>query len=212
MVDSHTITKFLDIPDELFNNWKENLNIYTPCDNNGKEFYTENAMFLFEKIKDLASEGVNFKTIKKVLLNDINTYNQEVEVHYKESYIVFSDKFPQNTDLIHLNSSLDTDTHTINNGELSNIFSMFVNEIKTYANRTIEAEKNKFIFEEKANRASKEFCELNTKMNKLQNKIEEKDIKIKELEESNKKIQKLDMHLKILQIEQNKKKPWEFWK
>ncbi len=218
------ISEKLDVQEEILKSWEDKLNIKPQYDNEGNRIYTDYDVLFFKKVKYLVSEGVRFNIIKKVLKEEIEIYNCKV---LKCKSVSENDNKPnkdlksldentlQCTDLMSINTEIDdipVDSQLIRAGEFADIFGLFINEIKEYANKTIEAEKKKIILEGKEKTIAKEYKKIENKVNQLESEIEEKDLKIKELENYNKKIQKLDMHLKLLQIEQKKKKPWEFWK
>jgi len=85
-------------------------------------------------------------------------------------------------------------------------------ELKQYTERTIEAEKKVYLLEDYETRVKQDYFELSSEVKQLKVQLDEKDKKIKDYEEQKKRLNLMEVQLKIMQLEKNKKKFWEFWK
>jgi len=96
--------------------------------------------------------------------------------------------------------------------EMAALFAPVLKELREYTDRAIEAEKRACLLEESDSRAKKEYFEANTKLKQLQVQFEEKEKKLRDFEEQKKRLNLMEVQLKIQQLEKSKKGFWWFRK
>ena len=104
------------------------------------------------------------------------------------------------------------DCNDINQPDISTLFDSLLKEMKQYLERAVDAEKKVYLLEDYKQRAIKEQLELSTEIKQLKNQLEEKEQKLKDYEEQKKRLNLMEVQLKIMQFEKNKKKFWDFLK
>jgi DNA-binding transcriptional MerR regulator len=213
-LDLVKLEEFLGVPASVINAWEEKLEIFFEKDVNGNNIYNKKAVALIEKIYDLSLEGIRIEIIKKFLSPEINAFN-ESNLKSSINYEFNESNYSGNTNLIKKNQDVPTvfcdREYNATTEEFSNILQMFIDEIRSYVNQIVEAENKYCLMQESEKRLKEQHFEIISDYKTLKIKLEEKEKKIRELEDANKRVHKLDMQLKLLQIEQAKKKKWIFW-
>lgn len=95
---------------------------------------------------------------------------------------------------------------------MADIVQIFLSELREYSSRASEAEKKLLLLEDSERKTQNQFCETSAELKKLQAQLEEKEEKLKDYENQKKRAEMLEIQLKLLQLKQNNKKFWEFWK
>ncbi|OGH95274.1 MAG: hypothetical protein A2039_03700 [Candidatus Melainabacteria bacterium GWA2_34_9] len=100
----------------------------------------------------------------------------------------------------------------LNQPDMISLFEVLLKELKAYTDRTIEAEKKIFLLEDYERRVKEEYFEIKSEVKQLKVQLEDKNQKLKEFEEQKKRLNLMEVQLKIMQLSNAKKKFWEFWK
>ena len=110
------------------------------------------------------------------------------------------------------NGIKENGTGNLNQTDMVSLFEVLLKELKSYTDRTIEAEKKIFLLEDYERRVKEEYFEIKSEVKQLQVQLEDKNQKLREFEEQKKRLNLMEVQLKIMQLSNAKKKFWEFWK
>jgi len=111
-----------------------------------------------------------------------------------------------------INAVKENGTESLNQTDMVSFFEVLLKELKSYTDRTIEAEKKIFLLEDYERRVKEEYFEIKSEVKQLQVQLEDKNQKLREFEEQKKRLNLMEVQLKIMQLSNAKKKFWEFWK
>ncbi len=158
-----------------------------------------------EKIEEIVEKGIEEK-----LTAESKTETQEKENNFsanKQNDIEQEDIVEKVPEKAQSKSKLNETS-----SEFKALIEALMQELRMYTERTIAAEKKVLLLEDHESRADKEYFEMNTEIKQLKEQIDEKNSKIKEFEAQKKRLSLVEAQLKLMQIEKNKKRFWEFWK
>jgi DNA-binding transcriptional MerR regulator len=110
------------------------------------------------------------------------------------------------------NTFNDVNTGSLNQPDVISLFEVLLKELKQYTDRTIEAEKKIYLLEDYERRVKQEYFEVSSEIKQLKMQLEEKEQKLKDYEDQKKRLNLMEVQMKIMQLANNKKKFWEFWK
>jgi len=118
--------------------------------------------------------------------------------------------------------------NNLNQPQSDVFFKALLKEIRQYSDRALEAEKKLQLLENSIPNIDQEplgiesktdskfgpdiLLEIDSEVMQLKTELEEKDKMMKDFEIQKKRLNLLEVQLKILQLEKSKKKSWEFWK
>lgn len=193
--------------------------------NTNTNAYSDEKFILFKKVKSLLLNGYTLDSIKDLLSSEIEMLNDK-EI---ESETIIIQKSDIHDDAIFYTEKLKTERiqksteetikaikesvkDEVSKSEMLLLFETVLKELKQYTERTIEAEKKLYLLENHENKTEKDFDEISSELKRLKAELEDKEQKLKDYEEQKKRLNLMEIQLKILQIEKNKKKSWEFWK
>lgn len=223
VVTIEKLAEILEVTPNTIKNWESSIGLNIKKADS-EDSYSEDIVKLFKKIKSLVLNGYNFAEISNFLSIEISICNEvipeysEITENVTETQIVkdkYTAQFDSSNAGIHskFRNTFEQVPHTsMNQSEILLLFETLLKELKQYTDRTIEAEKKIYLLVDQENRFKKEYYEVSSEMKQLKVQIEEKEKKIKEFEEQKKRMNLMEVQLKLLQLEQSKKKPWELWK
>ena len=110
------------------------------------------------------------------------------------------------------NNINENEAGNLNPKDMVSLFEVLLKELKSYTDRTIEAEKKIFLLEDYERRVKEEYFEIKSEVKQLKVQLEDKNQKLKEFDEQKKRLNLMEVQLKIMQLSNTKKKFWEFWK
>lgn len=171
--------------------------------------------FSLAEIKDILS--IEIEKQNQIMLENSEDKNQTNETNPTETIIyVNNTQNETEEDTEKLNSYKETldyiPNSQVNKSEMVALFEAILSELKQYTERTIAAEKRVYLLEDYENRSKKEYFELTSEVKQLKVELEDKGKKLKEYEEQKKRLNLMEVQLKLMQLEKSKKKFWEFWK
>lgn len=233
LVTTENLAEMLEVTPKTIIKWELSLGLNIKTDDSDIQTYSEELIKLFKEVKSFILNGYTFEEIKELLALEIE-YQNKVQKSIKSIIVEDYDKIDGNKDPITLvnkhNSPESNDplndelcssfimAFNNNNKDLNNqsdmntFFKSILMELKQSTDRTIEAEKKVYLLENYENRVKNDYLEISSEVKKLKEQLEEKDQKLKDYEEQKKRLNLMEVQLKIMQLEQNKKKFWEFWK
>ncbi len=162
-----------------------------------------------KEIKSLILAGFSLQEIKEMVSEEAVKQNQnDTIIYFDRSDMKKSRSVEEKCDqLAILNAQNQT-----NHAEVFSLFGAILKEMRQYTDRAIEAEKKVCLLEDYDGRAKQEYFEASTEIKRLQIQLEQKEKKLKEFEEQKKKLNLMEVQLRLLQLENNKKKSfWKFW-
>lgn len=168
-----------------------------------------------EETKKTHSASHNESTV--ILLNDYNSdSSQQTNRNPYESEISMDSDLKEvhngsNNEKI-FNGIKENGVNNFNQTDMVSLFEVLLKELKSYTDRTIEAEKKIFLLEDYERRVKEEYFEIKSEVKQLKMQVEDKDQKLREFEEQKKRLNLMEVQLKIMQLANTKKKFWEFWK
>jgi len=231
LVKTENLAEMLEVNPNTITNWEQSLGLNIKTDDLGEKIYSDDLINFFKKVKSLILNGYTLVSIKEFLSVEIENQNQTFEtvetviaeknkdkVKTKETFTFVNDEelnipkenFPSHEDKF--SSFKETLNNNVNQSDVIMLFEALLKELKQYTERTIEAEKKVYLLEDFENRVKQEYYELSTDVKKLKSQLEEKNQKLKDYEEQKKRLNLMEVQLKIMQLEKSKKKAWEFWK
>lgn len=186
-------------PMDLPENYLKDLKIHPIFeDENGEEYYDD---YVLNLITEICTNSNVFK--------EKNNLHTQIELLKKENRAL-AEK---------INSIVPvTNNNEQNPGmnsfmlEFKKVVEVFMNELREYNNRAMEAEKKLYLLEDNEKRIKQEYCELSCEIKRLNSELALKNKKLDQLEEHNKKLKTIELQLRLIQLKQKKKKFWEFWK
>jgi len=226
-VTTENLAEMLEITPNTISNWEFNLGLNIESDDCGIKSYSEALINFFKKVKSLILNGFAILDIKDLLSAEIQSINQvekpiEVTIIQEnknnEDTIIFVDNKESNSSQRNnstnneFSSFTETLKNDLNKSDVIVLFETILKELKQYTDRTIEAEKKVYLLEDFEKRVKQDYFEISSEVKQLRSELEEKEKKIKDYEEQRKRLNLMEVQLKILQLEKNKKKAWEFWK
>lgn len=226
LVTTENLAEMLEVNPNIIAKWELNLGLNTKTDDSDIQTYSEELVNLFKEVKSLILNGHTFEEIKDILSLEIE-YQNKVQESIKSIIVEKDGVNNSNEDTVALvnefNSSQDNDplpSHFItgsnsnltNQSDMNTFFKSLLKELKEYTDRTIEAEKKVSLLEDYENKVKQDYVEISSEVKQLKMQLEEKEQKLKDYEEQKKRLNLMEIQLKIMQLEKNKKKPWEFWK
>ena len=167
---------------------------------------------------------LDIKDLLSAEIQSINQVEKPIEVTIiqenknNEDTIIFVDNKESNSSQRNnstnneFSSFTETLKNDLNKSDVIVLFETILKELKQYTDRTIEAEKKVYLLEDFEKRVKQDYFEISSEVKQLRSELEEKEKKIKDYEEQRKRLNLMEVQLKILQLEKNKKKAWEFWK
>jgi len=238
LVTTENLAEMLEVNPNTIINWGMCLGLNIKTDDLDVINYSEDLINFFKKVKSLVLNGYTLASIKEFLSVEIEIQNKIkkpteaviVEVaedkdknknrakKVKETITFVGDnelKMPQENFSSRddrFSSFKETLNNNVNQSDVIVIFEALLKELKQYTERTMEAEKKVYLLEDFENRVKQEYYELSTDVKQLKIQLEEKNQKLKDYEDQKKRLSLLEVQLKIMQLEKNKKKFWEFWK
>lgn len=223
VVTIEKLAEILEVTPNTIKNWESSIGLNIKKADS-EDSYSEDIVKLFKKIKSLVLNGYNFAEISDFLSIEISICNEvipeysEAKGNAVEAEVIkdnYTAQFDSSNAGIHNNfrSTFNQVPHTsMNQSEIFSLFETLLKELKQYTDRTIEAEKKIYLLVDQESRFKKEYYEVSSEIKQLKVQLEEKEKKIKEFEEQKKRMNLMEVQLKLLQLEQSKKKPWELWK
>ena len=169
-------------------------------------------------IKENCFNNINERTV--IIFNEdapdssqqINKKIYEAE-NFTDSDVKYTKEINNNAGSENLfNGIKENGAGNLNQTEMVSLFEVLLKELKSYTDRTIEAEKKIFLLEDYERRVKEEYFEIKSEVKQLQVKLEDKNQKLREFEEQKKRLNLMEVQLKIMQLSNAKKKFWEFWK
>lgn len=170
-----------------------------------------------KSVKELIVETnkTNPDSEEKDIVNLVNEYNSSQE---NASFIennLNSLKVYNASDLNNITPFKEPlSDNTLNQPDTKVFLKALLKELQSYSEKTVtekEEEKN-YIPNAYKEEVKQEHFEPNSEMRKLKIELAEKEQQIKDYENQKKRLNLLEIQLKIMQLEKNKKKFWEFWK
>lgn len=219
-VTIENLAEMLEVTSNTIENWESGLGLKIDLDESGNKNYSDDLVVFFKKVKSLILNGYTIEAIKDLLSAEIENQNQIGKKKESET-IIYVHNEPEEFEKENkvgdkFNSYKETFSHIpsskVNKSEMVALFEAILIELKQYTERTIAAEKKVYLLEDYENRAKKEYFELSTEVKQLKTELEDKEKKLREFEEQKKRLNLMEVQLKIMQLEKNKKKFWEFWK
>ncbi|HBG49615.1 MAG TPA: hypothetical protein DDW90_08980 [Cyanobacteria bacterium UBA9971] len=175
-----------------------------------------------DEYKNIAKEKTfnNFNESSVVLINDdkpdsvqqINKNFYETEKFTDSDLKYTKEKKNNDGGENFINAVKENGTESLNQTDMVSFFEVLLKELKSYTDRTIEAEKKIFLLEDYERRVKEEYFEIKSEVKQLQVQLEDKNQKLREFEEQKKRLNLMEVQLKIMQLSNAKKKFWEFWK
>jgi DNA-binding transcriptional MerR regulator len=230
-VTIENLAEMLEVTSNTIANWELGLELKIDLDESGNKNYSDELIMFFKKVKSLILNGYAIEGIKDILASDIEKQNQTGQKKEPEIEKQTTNKNPETIIYVNnpstefeeedknennYNSYKETFSHIpnprVNKSEMVALFEAILIELKQYTERTIAAEKKVYLLEDYENRAKKEYFELSSEVKQLKTELEDKEKKLREFEEQKKRLNLMEVQLKIMQLEKNKKKFWEFWK
>lgn len=212
LVTIEELADMLEVNPNTINNWETNLGLNIKTEETEVKNYSENLVIFFKKVKSLILNGYTLDTIKELLAVEVELENQN-QLKKTLAAVVIE---PEEEDTIKLSESEKIINHAItdsvNQDNVLTIVETLLKEIKYYTERTIEAEKKVYLLEDHEKRIKEEFFEMSSEMKQLKMQLTEKEQKLKDFEEQKKRLNLLEVQLKLMQLESKKKSFWEFWK
>jgi len=200
LVTTKNLAEMLEVNPNTIANWEMCLGLNIKADDLNVKNYSQDLIVFFKKVKSLILNGYTLVAIKEFLSAEIEILNHE--------------KGP--IEAVIVEENITTNVKELNNNssqpDVVILFEALLKELKQYTERTIEAEKKVYLLEDFENRVKQEYFELSTDVKQLKSELEEKNQKLRDYEEQKKRLNLLEVQLKIMQLEKNKKKIWEFWK
>jgi len=219
----------LEVSPNTIIKWALSLGLDIKTDNSNLEHYSEESIHLFKDIKALILNGYTFAEIKEFLSVEIEYQNKIKKA--EESIIVEETSSDGNNiknnddvfysrhseDVVDLVNEFSSFSETLNfnytnQQDISALFNSLLKELKQYTERAIEAEKKVYLLEDYKQRAMLENLDLNSQIKQFKVQLEENEQKLKDYDEQKKRLNLMDVQLKIMQFENNKKKFWDFFK
>ena len=229
------LAEMLEVTSNTIENWELGLGLKIDLDESGDKNYSDELVMFFKKVKSLILNGYKIVEVKDILAAEIEKQNQATQKKEPEVEKQTTNKTPETIIYVNnpstefeefeeeenknedkYNSYKETFNHMprskVHKSEMIALFEAILVELKQYTERTINAEKKVYLLEDYENRAKKEYFELSSEVKQLKMELEDKDKKLREFEEQKKRLNLMEVQLKIMQLEKNKKKFWEFWK
>ena len=230
LVTMENLAEMLEVTPNTLINWEFGLGLNIKTDDSGAKKYSQELINFFKKVKSLILNGYTLASIKEVLSAEIERQNQtidsieaiiveESECTIQDTTIFINDdelnstKKNNHSSQEQFSSFKDSTKNTDSSkSDVIVLFETILKELKQYTERTIEAEKKVYLLEDYETRVKQDYFELSSEVKQLKVQLDEKDKKIKDYEEQKKRLNLMEVQLKIMQLEKNKKKFWEFWK
>lgn len=234
LVTTENLAEMLEVAPNTIIKWELSLGLNIKTDNSDIQTYSEELVKLFKEVKSLILNGYTFEEIKNILALEIE-YQNKVQQSIKSIIVEDYGQVDTTNDTVTLvnkhnlsdtNNKPDDDLcssfimafnkenndNSNNQSDMNTFFRSILKELKEYTDRMIEAEKKVYLLENYENRAKNNYVEINSEIKQLKAQLEEKEQKLKDYEDQKKRLNLMEVQLKILQLENNKKKPWKFWK
>lgn len=235
LVTTENLAEMLEVTPNTITKWELSLGLNIKTDDSNIQTYSEELVKLFKEVKSFILNGYTFEEIKNLLSLEIE-YQNKVQQSIKSIIVENYGKIDTTNDTVTLvnehNSSSEINNESddelcssfimsfnkennnnlTNQADMNTFFKSILKELKQYTDRTIEAEKKVYLLEDYENRVKKDYVEISSEIKELKAQLEEKEQKLKDYEDQKKRLNLMEVQLKILQLENNKKKIWEFWK
>ena len=214
LVTIEELADMLEVNPNTINNWEAGLGLNIKSDETEAKKYSENLVVFFKKVKSLILNGYTLNNVKEFLAIEIEIENENQLKTTLEAVVI--EPSEEEEEIIKLSESEKIINHAItdsvNQNNVTAIVETLLKEIKHYTERTIEAEKKVYLLEDHEKRIKQEFFEMSSEVKQLKIQLTEKEQKLKDFEEQKKRLNLLEVQLKLMQLESKKKSFWEFWK
>ncbi len=213
LYDTETLTTLLDISSEVLGSWEKTFGIKSKINGINTKEYSDEAVNFLKKVKLLTLNDFDLDAIKQLLSLDIEALNEnsaqeDAKIIDSVEDLEYSEKIKTDN----LNILEDTIDKKVASSDMMLLFRTILEELKKYTERTIEAEKKIYLLEDHENRIKNDYCEVCSELRRVKLQLDDKEQKLRDYDEQKKRLNLLEVQLKIMQIEKSKKKFWEFWK
>jgi len=225
LVTTENLAEMLEVNPNIIRNWALGLGLRINA--NGPDCsYSEDLINLFKEVRLLILNEYTLPEIKEFLSVEIEYQNKLeksirtiiVEDHATgEDYasdaneFAFPERLTQTNDDF-IDSFKKKVGKNLKQAEINPLFDKLLEEIKQSSERLMESEKKVYLLENNEKKIMQESAELTKEIETLKAQIEENNKKIKVYEEQTKRLNLMEVQLKILQLEKNRKNFWEIWK
>lgn len=205
------LAEIFEVTPDVITNWEADSELDEKSGSLVKNYSGGKTAFL-KKVKSLILSGHSLQEIKKQMYMEPEGKKQEIPSKNN----ITGDK-TVNLNRKRKNESFEEKinkppANPITHSEVFSLFTAILQEMREYTDRAIDAEKKVSLLESNDSRAKKAYFGISSEVKQLRIQLEEKEKKLKECEEQKKRLNLMEVQLRIMQIEKNKKSFWEFWK
>ena len=229
LVTTENLAEMLEVNPNTIGSWELSLGLNIKTNDLDVKNYSEDLINLFKNVKSFILNGYTLASIRDFLSAEIQYQNQ---LQQSINSILVEDDGPQCADKIADTVSLVNDyifgstnadekinvlseniiNETLDRPETTVFFKSLLKELKQYSERASEAEKKVYLLEASENKVRQEHLALSADVKELRSELEVKNQKIREFEEQKKRLNLMEVQMKLLQLENSRKKFWDYWK
>jgi len=224
LVTTENLAEMLEVNPNTIRNWVLGLGLHINTEG-ADESYSEELIELFQEVRLLVLNGYTLPEIKEFLAVEIEYQNKieksirliivegnsDCEDFASDANEFAPQEFTQPSDDF-INSFKKKINKNLKQAEVNTLFDKLLEEIKQSSERLMESEKKVYLLENNEIKIRQDASELAIEIETLKAQLDEKNKKIKEYEEQTKRLNLMEVQLKILQLEKNRRNFWEIWK